>query len=168
MDKLDRLLIELTQAGLPLTPTPYADLAERLGMDEAQVLQRLSQLKAQGILRRIGLVPNHYRLGYQANAMSVWDVDDDQALILGEQLGHLGFVSHCYLRPRHLPLWPYNLFAMLHGHSYAEVEQLAEQIATLLGGYCQGHELLYSTRILKKTGMRLRPSTGLLSLDRSA
>lgn len=168
MDKLDRLLIELTQAGLPLTPTPYADLAERLGMDEAQVLQRLSQLKAQGILRRIGLVPNHYRLGYQANAMSVWDVDDDQALILGEQLGHLGFVSHCYLRPRHLPLWPYNLFAMLHGHSYAEVEQLAEQIATLLGGYCQAHELLYSTRILKKTGMRLRPSTGLLSLDRSA
>ena len=65
-----------------------------------------------GIIRRIGAVPNHYRLGLKANGMTVWDVADEQADELGMQIGQLDFVSHCYLRPRHLPVWRYNLFAM--------------------------------------------------------
>jgi hypothetical protein len=42
-------------------------------------------------------------------------------------------VSHCYRRPRRLPDWPYNLFAMLHGRTRAEVEQQAVQIAVPAG-----------------------------------
>jgi DNA-binding Lrp family transcriptional regulator len=100
-------------------------------------------------------VPNHYRLGYIANGMSVWDVDDEQVDALGTQVGALTFVSHCYRRPRHAPAWPYNLFAMLHGRSREEVERQASEIAALLGAACAGHEILYSTAILKKTGLRL-------------
>ena len=64
-------------------------------------------------------------------------------------------MSHCYRRPRHLPDWPYNLFAMVHGRSRAEVEEKVKHIAGVLGAACRAHEVLYSTRILKKTGLRL-------------
>jgi DNA-binding Lrp family transcriptional regulator len=72
-------------------------------------------------------------------------------------VGGLDFVTHCYRRPRMLPLWPYNLFAMVHGRGRDEVAEKLRQIAALLGGACRGHDLLYSTRILKKTGLRLNP-----------
>jgi DNA-binding Lrp family transcriptional regulator len=107
------------------------------------------------IIRRIAAVPNHYRLGYVANGMTVWDVDDDAALELGSAVGRLPFVSHSYLRPRHRPAWPYNLFAMVHGKDRAETDEKAAIIAGILGDACHGHAILYSTRILKKTGLRL-------------
>jgi hypothetical protein len=90
-----------------------------------------------------------------ANGMSVWDVTDEDAVDLGAKVGALDFVSHCYLRPRALPDWPYNLFAMLHGSTRDEVEAKRGQVAALLGPACRGHDILYSTRILKKTGLRL-------------
>ena len=108
-----------------------------------------------GMIRRIGAVPNHYALGYKANGMTVWDVVDERIDELGELIGKLDFVSHCYQRPRHLPDWNYNLFAMVHGHDRIETEQKAQQIAVLLGDACRAHEILYSTRILKKTGLRI-------------
>jgi len=107
------------------------------------------------VIRRIGVVPNHYALGYRANGMSVWDVPDELVDDFGARIGAIDFVSHCYRRPRHLPLWPYNLFAMVHGKSRDEVESKVAEIAALLGARARAHEILYSTRILKKTGMRL-------------
>src|SRR3990167_3741368 len=147
LDDFDRQLIAATQGGLPLVPRPYDAVGERL-----------AQLLETGLVRRIGAVPNHYRLGFTANGMSVWDVDDTQVDILGERIGQLPGVSHCYRRPRRLPDWPYNLFAMLHGRSRAEVEQQAVQLQELLGTACRGHDILYSTAILKKTGLRLKES----------
>lgn len=157
-DPIDRALVEATQDGLPLVPAPYAAVAERVGIPEAEVRRRLAGLMARGALRRIGVVPNHYRLGYRANGMSVWDVDDDLVDSLGPRVGALPFVSHCYRRPRHRPEWPYNLFAMVHGHDRAEAEAHVAEIAVLLGGATHGHDVLYSTRILKKTGLRFRAS----------
>ncbi|UCF75544.1 MAG: Lrp/AsnC family transcriptional regulator, partial [Betaproteobacteria bacterium] len=61
---------------------------------------------------------------------------------------------------RHLPEWPYNLFAMVHGRSRADVEAKVREIAALAGTADRGHELLYSTRILKKTGLRLKTIDG--------
>lgn len=158
LDDFDRQLIAATQGGLPLVPRPYDAVAERLGVSGQQVRERLAQMLESGLVRRIGAVPNHYRLGFTANGMSVWDVDDALVDQLGERIGQLPGVSHCYRRPRRLPDWPYNLFAMLHGRSRAEVEQQAVQLQELLGSACRGHDILYSTAILKKTGLRLRES----------
>jgi DNA-binding Lrp family transcriptional regulator len=155
VDATDRALAEATQAGLPLVDAPYRVLADRLGLTEDAVLARLRRLLDDGVLRRIGAVPNHYRLGYRANGMTVWDVDDAAVDALGAQVGALPFVSHCYRRPRHPPLWPYNLFAMVHGHDRAEAEAQIRRIAAVLGPACRARDVLYSTRILKKTGLRL-------------
>ena len=158
LDDFDRQLIAATQGGLPLVPRPFEAVGERLGVSGQQVRERLAQMLESGLVRRIGAVPNHYRLGFTANGMSVWDVDDALVDQLGERIGQLPGVSHCYRRPRRLPQWPYNLFAMLHGRTRAEVEQQAVQLRELLGTACRGHDILYSTAILKKTGLRLRQS----------
>ena len=155
LDTTDRRLIVETQGGLPLVSRPYHALAERLGMAPAEVMARMQRMLERGIIRRIGAVPNHYALGYQANGMTVWDVPDEKLRELGPKIGALEFVSHCYHRPRLLPDWPYNLFAMVHGRDRHEVEAKAAKIAALFGDADRGHAVLYSTRILKKTGLRL-------------
>ncbi len=155
IDELDRALIQATQSGLPLTPHPYRSLATTLGIDADEVMRRMQRMLENGIIRRIGAVPNHYALGYRGNGMSVWNVPDEKIAELGKRIGALDYVSHCYQRPRHLPDWPYNLFAMVHGHDRSEVADKVTSIATLLGSDDHGHEILFSSRILKKTGLRL-------------
>jgi len=156
MDPVDRRIILATQAGLPLTDQPYDVLANELGLHVDEVLARIRAMQERGVIRRIAAVPNHYALGYRANGMSVWNIPDEHVRAFGREVGALDYVSHCYLRPRHLPLWPYNLFAMVHGKTREEVAVRVAAIAALLGEHCRGHEVLYSTRILKKTGLRIK------------
>jgi DNA-binding Lrp family transcriptional regulator len=87
--------------------------------------------------------------------MSVWDIADEAVSEVGARVGALDFVTHCYERPRHLPLWPYNLFAMVHGRTRDEVGAKVDEIAGLIGSAARGHDILFSTRILKKTGLRI-------------
>jgi DNA-binding Lrp family transcriptional regulator len=155
MSNLDHSIVRATQAGLPLTAEPYAAVADKLGIPQDELLGRLGAMLADGRIRRIGAVPNHYALGYRANAMTVWDVDDAAVDALGRRVGALPFVSHCYRRPRRLPHWRYNLFAMVHGRDRAETEELIAGIVPLLGAALRARDVLYSTRILKKTGLRL-------------
>ena len=155
IDEVDRAIVQATQAGLPLELAPYTRVADTCGCDTATVLRRMTRMLERGVIRRIGAVPNHYRLGLRGNGMSVWNVDDDRLQELGARVGRLDFVSHCYERPRHLPRWPYNLFAMVHGHDRDEVLEKLPEIESLLGGHCREHDVLFSRRILKKTGLRI-------------
>lgn len=151
---LDLAIVKATQAGLPLVLRPWAAVAAQVGTSEAEVMRRVEGMLSDGRIRRIGAVPNHYALGIRANGMSVWDVDDGAVAELGPQVGELDFVTHCYRRPRRLPDWRYNLFAMVHARTRDEVEAKVAQIAGVLGDACRAHEVLYSVRILKKTGLR--------------
>jgi siroheme decarboxylase len=153
-DDIDRRIIVATQGGLPLVAEPYQAIADELGLEADDVMARLRAMLDGGLIRRIGAVPNHYALGYRANGMTVWDVPDDAISELGQKIGALDFVSHCYHRPRHPPHWPYNLFAMVHGRDRDEVSEKTARIAKLMGVKDRGHQVLYSHRILKKTGMR--------------
>jgi DNA-binding Lrp family transcriptional regulator len=155
IDSVDKQIIQLTQSGLPLTERPYHAIAEQLHLTSGEVMVRFERMLAQGIIRRIGIIPNHYKLGYRFNGMTVWHVPEEKIDELGTQIGALDFVTHCYRRPAHPPEWLYTLFAMVHGRSQEEVENKVKHIADLLGKNDFGHEILYSSRILKKTGFRL-------------
>jgi DNA-binding Lrp family transcriptional regulator len=155
LDATDRRLIVATQDGLPRVSRPYDALAGQLGIAPDEVLRRLQGMLDCGVIRRIGAVPNHYAIGYTANGMSVWDVDDERIDELGARVGALEFVTHCYRRPRRLPDWPYNLFAMVHSQNREEVAARVAEIAILLGDACRARDILYSTAILKKTGLRI-------------
>lgn len=156
LDPIDRAIIAATQGGLPFVERPYHALAAELDLAPEEVMARLRRMLEAGVIRRIGAVPNHYAIGWRANGMSVWDVEDARIGELGRQVGALDCVSHCYRRPRRPPLWPFNLFAMVHGRTRAEVEAHVAAIAGLLGSAVAGHTVLYSSQILKKTGLRLR------------
>jgi DNA-binding Lrp family transcriptional regulator len=144
LDPVDRALIVATQGGLPLVSRPYEAVGHGLGISGDEVVARLRALLASGIIRRIG-----------ANGMTVWDVDDAQVDLLGPKVGALECVTHCYRRPRALPDWPYNLFAMVHGGSREEVLGKAAIIADILGAAARARDVLFSSRILKKTGLRI-------------
>lgn len=156
MSVSDRDIVIALQAGLPLVVEPYANAAASLGLSEQALLNRLRAMQDSGAIRRIAVAPNHFRLGMTANGMTVWDVEDSRIAEVGPMVGALPFVTHSYERPRALPDWPYNLFAMVHGSSRDEVEEKRARIAELLGVASRGCDILYSTRILKKTGLRLR------------
>ena len=153
-ETLAQRLIQLTESGLPLVEDPWTWLAEQLGISVESTLDLLKRLQGEGAIRRIAAVPNHYRLGYRHNGMTVWDVCDEQMPRLGELIGAQPFVSHCYRRPRRAD-WPYNLFAMVHGRSREEIDSYREHLRFLLGTASRADEMLVSSRILKKTGLRL-------------
>lgn len=155
LSQQDRDIIQACQAGLPLVHEPYAQIAEGIGIAEGDLIDRVNRLMARGVIRRIGIAPNHYKLGMAANGMTVWDIEDSEAEELGALVGAMEDVTHCYLRPRKQPIWPYNLFAMLHGASRDEVEVKRRRLANFLGPAVRAHDVLYSTKILKKTGLRL-------------
>lgn len=170
LTELERQYVLLTQNGLPIIDKPYHWLAEQLSISVDETLAMTKSFLERGIIRRIAAVPNHYKLGYKFNGMTVWDIDDKQASKFGEAVGKLPFVSHCYLRPRHLPKWNYNLFAMVHGTTAAEIQQYRKQIKQLLtevlvdrnsddvnqDNHTKSNDMLTSTKILKKTGLRLK------------
>ena len=157
-------LARATQDGLPIQREPYRAVARQLGVTEAEVMACFRSMLARGVIRRIGAVPNHYALGFVANGMTVWDVDDGQVDAVGAWLGQHADVSHCYRRPRRPPLWRYNLYAMLHGADCAalrmRISEIAEALAARFPGALCAREVLFSSAILKKTGLRLRDGQG--------
>ncbi|HEX5480424.1 MAG TPA: Lrp/AsnC family transcriptional regulator [Dehalococcoidia bacterium] len=152
-----REVLAAIQDGLPLEPEPYRIVAERVGMSEERVLALIASMLAEGKIKRIGAVPNHYALGITANGMSVWDVPDAVATEVGRKLGARDEITHCYKRPRQ-PGWPYNIFGMVHARSREEVVETVERIAHELGIAQYPHDVLFSTRLLKKRGTRVRSS----------
>ncbi len=148
----DRLLLAVLRDGLPLVARPYAAIAERLGWSEEEVLTRLGRLVEDQVIRRFGVVVRHRELGYRANAMTVWDVPDDAVGEAGRRLAALDFVTLCYRRPRRLPDWPYNLFAMIHGRDRAVVEELVEQATEAAGLAGRPRAVLFSRRRFKQRG----------------
>ena len=149
-------LIDAIQGGLPLVPRPYLEVAERLGCTEVEVIDHLSKLLDNGIIKRLGVVVRHHELGYRANAMVVWDIADDQVDRLGLLLGDQDCVTLCYQRPRRLPDWPYNLFCMVHGRDRSEVLACIDRFAAALDIGDLPHEVLFSGRRFKQRGARYR------------
>ena len=131
LDALDRSIVEATQAGLPLVPDPWGEVARQVGTDAESVKARLAAMQANGIVRRIAAVPNHYALGYRANAMTVWDVPDERVEEIGQRVGGLAFVSHAYERPRH-PMFPPDGFSSGKQYSEAKAAQIDDEVSRIV------------------------------------
>lgn len=148
----DRTIIGALQDGLPLVPEPYAELAERAGMSEAELIAGIGELVDRDVIKRFGIVVRHHELGYRANAMVVWDVPDTDVREVGRLMASFPFVTLCYRRPRRLPLWPYNLFSMIHGKDRRSVEGLVADLIDDLDLDGMAHEILFSRRRFKQRG----------------
>jgi len=152
LDERDVALIAEIQTGLPLTPCPYAEMGQRIGLSEAEVIDRLKRLQQAGAIKRFGVVVRHHEIGYRANAMTVWNIPDEKVSELGECMGGFEFVTLCYRRPRRLPDWPYNLFTMVHGQDRDEVLSNISHMAERCGLASIQYEVLFSKRRFKQRG----------------
>ncbi len=150
----DRRLLAALEGGLPLVSHPYAVLAERIGLHEALVIERLRVLLEAGVIKRLGLVVRHHEIGYRANAMTVWDVPDLDVDSVGSALAASPDVTLCYRRPRRLPAWPYNLFAMVHGRERVAVLARIAALRAEHGLEAVPHAMLFSTKRFKQQGAR--------------
>ncbi|MFC6905941.1 Lrp/AsnC family transcriptional regulator [Halalkalicoccus tibetensis] len=153
LSELDAAVLLGIQNGLPLSLTPYADVARAIGRGTDEVIDSVSRLLENGCIKRIGCVINHVVTGFDANCMVVWDIPDHELDERGRAVGALPYVTLCYHRPRREELgWGYNLFTMIHGR---EPEAVDARIDELAGEHLPfDHERLYSTETLKQTGAR--------------
>ena len=154
LPRMERDLLAALQEGLEIRSRPYARLASRAGLSEAMALELIEQLIAASFIKRFGVIVRHRELGYDANAMCVWDVPDPLVSDAGARLAAELAVTLCYRRARALPEWPYNLFCMIHGRSRPEVEREIEAIQSRLGLGAFPHAVLFSLRRFKQRGAR--------------
>jgi DNA-binding Lrp family transcriptional regulator len=150
----DRQLLAAIEDGLPLVPRPYAAIGASIGRSEDAVIADLQRLIDAGVIARFGLIVRHHELGYRANAMVVWDVDDADVAAVGPRMAALPFVTLCYRRPRRPPDWPYNLYCMIHGRDRATVLAQVDDLAATVGLDDVPRQVLFSRRRFKQRGAR--------------
>jgi siroheme decarboxylase len=148
---IEKRVIASLQGDMPVVAEPYKEIAASLNIAEAELLEVLQSLVDRGIMRRFGATLRHQRSGFDANAMTAWQVAEDRIAEVGALMADFPQVSHCYRRdPR--PTWPYNLYTMIHGTTEAECIATAREIAAKTG--VSTYKLLFSRQELKKTSMK--------------
>mgnify|MGYP001212164039 CR=1 FL=1 len=159
MDAADRDLLEVLEAGLPVTPEPFAEIGRRLNISEAEVLERLHRLKSSGVIRRFRARIDQRRVGIMANALVAWQVPPGRSLDAGNRLARCPGVTHCYERQPVPGRWDYTHYTVHHGSSrenvVTEIEKCAEM--TELEDYI----VIFSTEELKRVpAVRVRENGG--------
>ena len=139
------------QEDLSLEPHPFAPMAERLDVSQRKLFGVARSFAERGIMRRYGAVLDHRRVGFEANALSVWRVPSERSVEAGNLMAGSAWVTHCFQRPA-FPDWPYTHYAMIHATSRQTCEDAARAISEATG--ITDYALLYSTREYKKTRAR--------------
>uniref|UniRef100_A0A832EHU9 siroheme decarboxylase n=1 Tax=Desulfacinum infernum TaxID=35837 RepID=A0A832EHU9_9BACT len=145
-------LVRCLQEDLPLVARPFHRWARSLDMNAEDLMGVIDRWLARSWIRRFAAVLNHRRVGFGANGMVVWRCDPSRIDAAGAALAAFPEVSHCYQRPAH-PQWPFNLYAMIHGRSMLECEQIGERLAEAVG--LADYRILFSTREFKKIRLKL-------------
>jgi len=150
LSELEKKIIAEIQGDIEVSESPYLKIANRLGIAEEQLLDKLHDLCKRGVIRRFGATIRHQMSGFEANAMAAWKVDEERISEVGRKMAAFGEVSHCYRR-NPTDDWPYNLYTMVHAKDEASCRQTVQRMAEAAS--VETYTLLFSRRELKKTSM---------------
>ena len=120
-------------------------------MNEDELIQKLKTYTENDILKRIGVILYHRKAGFNANAMVVWKIDDEDLDNVGKYMESFSEVGDCYER-KPCGSWNYNLYTMIHEKDRESCNKIIEKIANDIG--IENYRVLYSTKELKKTSMK--------------
>lgn len=151
---LEKKVIASIQGDIPIVSRPYEALAAEIGISEKTLIDTLQNLTDRGVIRRFGATLRHQKSGFQANAMTAWQVDEDRIEAVGQIMASFRAVSHCYRRDP-TEGWPYNLYTMIHGKDEQDCRDTARQMSQKAG--VQTYKLLFSRQELKKISMTYFP-----------
>ena len=149
ISELDKKIVRLLQGEFPLVSEPYKVLAAEIGISEEELLARVTALREEKKIRKIGAVLRE--VGFTSNCLCVWDVPDECMDETAARMAEHPRVSHCYERNRATG-WHYNLYTMIHGYSREECEAIAAELSTATG--IADRRMLYTKKEWKKTAMR--------------
>jgi DNA-binding Lrp family transcriptional regulator len=154
LTELEKKVIASIQGDIPIVARPYQALAKKIGIDEEALIETLQRLTDRGVIRRFGATLRHQKSGFQANAMTAWQVEEDRIEAVGEIMASFRAVSHCYRRDP-AEDWPYNLYTMIHGKDEDDCRETARRMSEKSG--VANYTLLFSKRELKKISMQYFP-----------
>ncbi len=153
----EQMLLAAIQDGLPLVERPYEDIGKKFNLSEDEVIVRLKNLIDRGVIKRFGLIVRHHELGFNANAMVVWDIEDNDVDSAASRIIKHDFITLCYRRPRRLPDWPYNLFCMIHGRDRETVLAQISEVTLSANLQKYDRDVLFSRRRFKQRGAWFGP-----------
>jgi DNA-binding Lrp family transcriptional regulator len=122
MDRIDREIINEIQSHFPLRSRPFREVGKKLHLSEKEVLLRVSRLKNEGIIRRIGANFNSRRLGFTSTLCAA-KVPKDRLADFIEAVNRYPGVTHNYERDG-----DYNIWFTFIGESAKTIEQALEEI----------------------------------------
>ena len=121
LSNLERRILSVIQNGMPMSLSPYQDLADQIGITPEKLLGILRDWKADIRIRRLGAIVNHFQVGHGVGAMVVWSVPDQRVQLVGELFASFSSVSHAYQRPSKNQ-WPYTVYTMVHAADKEELQ----------------------------------------------
>ncbi|MFB6079178.1 MAG: Lrp/AsnC family transcriptional regulator [Halarchaeum sp.] len=154
----ERTLLAALGDGLPLSETPYRDVAARIERDPEWVVETLRRLNVEGKIGRVGAVVDPRALGYTANATAAWDVPADAVAAVGDALADCDAVRCCHEREPPDSSWPYNVYASVLARTPEERRERVERAGAAVAVRADVPDervTLDETRTLKRTGFRL-------------
>lgn len=140
-------MLEQIQNGLPISENPFADIAEKIGAEVEEVVRIINGWKQKGIVRRVGAVVNHFKAGWTAGAMVVWQVEQERVDIVGSIFAGFDEVSHAYERQISTH-WPCNVYTMVHGKDSESVKETVKKMSRAAG--VDKYKVLETIKELKK------------------
>lgn len=150
IEDTDIPFVRAIQLNIPFCARPYQAIGEKIGMDENSVIEKITDWKKRRIIRRWGAIVRHQKIGFDHNAMGVWNVPSDQIDEYGMKIAAYDDVSHCYTR-KSAPGWAYNLYSMVHGTSddacIAAIKRIADEVGLT------DFDTLFSTHEFKRSDM---------------
>ncbi len=152
LDSIDEDILRIMQDDIPLVSRPFKVVADKLGVSEEEVMERVRKMIKAGIVRRFSASIRHRKLGIKANPMIVWKVPEERVEEVGRLFASFDEVTHCYERATAPGKWEYNVYTMIHGYDTGSVEKLAEKLAKAAG--LNDYMMLYSVKEYKKTYKR--------------
>lgn len=154
LTELERKILLEIQRGLPFDRHPYRVIAKKVGCSEADVLEYIEALRDERVISRFGLIVRHRNLGYQHNAMVVWDIPDGKVDDIARKMSEIRCINLCYRRPRVPPDWPYNLFCMIHAKNRDFVHDALTEIKADLEINEYPCAILFSEKAYKQTAAK--------------
>lgn len=127
VDSTDRMIINNIQSDFPISDRPYAVIGQRLGLVEADVIDRINRLKGKGIIRRIGGNFSPEKIGFFSTLCAA-KVPVDKIDLFKETVNAYPGVTHNYVREDDFNIW----FTFIES-SVDEIENNLKSIAEKTG-----------------------------------
>jgi DNA-binding Lrp family transcriptional regulator len=127
VDKLDREILNIIQSDFPIVSRPFLEVGERLGIEEREVIRRVREMKASGVIRRIGGSFDSRKLGFFSTLCAA-KVPQEKVELFNEVINAYPGITHNYMRDH-----DYNIWFTFIGESQQDVDRWLKDIAARTG-----------------------------------